>query len=413
MTDSIKLDYSLRNKEEIFNIPYSKSISNRVLLINYLSKNKLQLERLSQSDDTTLLKSIINSIETKQTSSFNTCNAGTTTRFLIALLSIIQGQWVVNADERMNDRPILPLVNSLQQLGADISINSEQKIFPITIKGTTLKGGKTIKVASSQSSQIVSALSLIAPYCEGGLNIEYPKGQTSLSYIDMTLSIMQNCKIAIKREDNLICIREGEYKFNKEIFEADWSSASFAYALVAISKEIKLFIPGLKEDSLQGDKVAKDIFLNIFGVVTTFTQEGAYIEYSNKVEKQFKEVNFSSCPDLFLPVFVSYICTESQMIFSGLQTLSLKESDRLNNAIQQIKKLNAKVNLENFVLRIDKSKLCFDNSLKFIPTYNDHRMAMAFSLLAIKDKGIVIENPNCVSKSFPMYWEELSKFFSY
>ena len=413
MTDSIKLHYSLRNKEEIFNIPYSKSISNRVLLINYLSKNKLQLEKLSQSDDTTLLKSIINNIELKQTNTFNTSNAGTTTRFLIALLSIVQGQWIVNADERMNARPILPLINALQQLGADISINSEQKIFPITIKGNTLKGGKTIKVDSSQSSQIISALLLIAPYCKGGLNIVYPKSQSSLSYIEMTISIMQNCGIEIQKEDNFICIKEGEYKFNKEIFEADWSSASFAYALVAISKEIKLFIPGLREDSLQGDKVAKDIFLNIFGVVTTFTQEGAYIEYSNKVEKQFKEVNFSSCPDLFLPVLVSYICTESQMIFSGLQTLSLKESDRLNNAIQQIEKLNAKTNLEDFVLKVDKSNICFDNSTKIIPTYNDHRMAMAFSLLALKDNGIVIENPNCVAKSFPMYWEELSKFFSY
>lgn len=395
-----------------FNLPYSKSISNRLLLINYLSKNQIDLKKLSLSDDTQLLKSIINNIETRSTNSFHTHNAGTTTRFLISLLSIIKGCWQIQADERMNHRPILPLIDALQQLGADIQIHSPEKIFPITIKGKPLKGGKTIKLNSEKSSQIVSSLSMIAPYCEGGLNIEYPQAQNSLSYIEMTLSLMKECGIEITTNNNTIKIKEGEYKLKEEIFEADWSSAAFAYAIVAIKKDIKLFIPELKENSLQGDKVVKDIFFNIFGANTTFTQEGAYIEYSDKIKKQFQEVNFSSCPDLFLPVLIAHICTESEMEFSGLETLSLKESDRLNNAINQIKQLNVTTTFENNILKIDKSKIKFDNTQKHIPSYQDHRMAMAFSLLSLKDKGIIIEDPNCVTKSFPNYWKELSKITS-
>ena len=390
-------------------LPYSKSISNRLLIMHFLSQSKIALNYLSQSDDTILLQNILQNLSKEETNHFYTHNAGTTTRFLIALLSITKGFWQINADERMNHRPILPLIDALKQLGAEIETYCETKIFPLKIKGQNLQGNKTIKLSSSQSSQIVSAISMIAPYCKGGLKIEYPENQTSLSYIDMTLSMMKNYGIDLERKNNIIDIKQGCYKIEEETFEADWSSASFFYALVAISKSHKIFLPQLKENSLQGDKIIKEIFERSFGVTTTFTQEGATIEYNPEIEKQNQQIDFTTCPDLFLPVLIADVCTDSQISYTGLQTLSLKESDRLNSAIKQIEKLNIKATIKEDVLSIDKSQIRHNNLPILIETYQDHRMAMAFYLLAFRYKGIEIENPNCVSKSFPNYWNEIKK----
>lgn len=391
------------------NIPYSKSISNRLLIMHFLSKSTIALNYLSQSDDTILLQNILQNLSKEETNHFYTHNAGTTTRFLIALLSITKGSWQINADERMNHRPILPLIDALKQLGAEIETYCETKIFPLKIKGQNLQGNKTIKLSSSQSSQIVSAIAMIAPYCEGGLKIKYPETQTSLSYIDMTLSMMKHHGIDLERKNNIIDIKQGCYKIEEETFEADWSSASFFYALVAISKSHKIFLPQLKENSLQGDKIIKEIFEISFGVTTTFTQEGATIEYNPEIEKQNQQIDFTTCPDLFLPVLIADVCTDSQISYTGLQTLSLKESDRLNSAIKQIEKLNIKATIKEDVLSIDKSQIRHNNLPILIETYQDHRMAMAFYLLAFRYKGIEIENPNCVSKSFPNYWNEIKK----
>ncbi len=390
-------------------LPYSKSISNRLLIMHHLSQNKIALNHLSQSEDTTLLQNILQNLKKETTTPFHTHNAGTTTRFLIALLSIIEGEWKIEADQRMNHRPILPLLEALKQLGADIEINSETKIFPLTIKGKKLQGNKTIKLSSAQSSQIVSAIAMIAPYCKGGLKIEYPENQTSLSYIEMTLSMMKTYGIDIERQGNIINIKQGEYKIEEETFEADWSSASFFYALVAIEKTHKIFIPQLKENSLQGDKAIEKIFRKSFSVLTSYTKEGAIIEYSPDLEKQPQQIDFTSTPDLFLPVLIADVCTSSQLSYKGLQTLNLKESQRLDKAIEQLQQFGIKFIENNNVLTLDKTQRHFNNPSKQIKTYQDHRIAMAFSLLAFKYEGINIENPQCVSKSFPNFWQELRK----
>lgn len=390
-------------------LPYSKSISNRLLIMHFLSQSKIALTHLSQSDDTLLLQNILQNITNKQTNTFNTHNAGTTTRFLIALLSTLEGNWQINADERMNFRPILPLLEALKQLGADIETNSETKIFPLKIKGKKLQSKNPIKLSSTQSSQIVSAIAMIAPYCKGGLKIEYPQNQTSLSYIEMTLSMMKHYGIEVETKANTIEIKPGEYKIEEETFEADWSSASFFYALVAIEKTHKIFLPQLKENSLQGDKAIEKIFRKSFSVLTSYTKEGAIIEYSPTLEKQPQQIDFTSTPDLFLPVLIADVCTDSTLSYKGLQTLNLKESQRLDKAIEQLQQFGIKFIENNNVLTLDKTQRHFNNLSKQIKTYQDHRIAMAFSLLAIKNKTINIENPQCVSKSFPNFWQELRK----
>lgn len=394
------------------NIPYSKSISNRLLIIHFLSKSTIALTHLSQADDTLLLKGILEKISNQQSTNFHTHNAGTTTRFLIALLSATKGNWQINADERMNHRPILPLIEALKELGAEIKTASQTKTFPLTIKGKNLQGGKTIEIPSTQSSQILSAIAMIAPYCKGGLKIKYPENQTSLSYLEMTLQMMKRYGINLEQKDNIIDIKQGTYKIEEETFEADWSSASFFYAFVAIEKQKKIFIPQLKANSLQGDRIIKDIFQKSFSVATTFNQEGAIIEYCADLEKQNQEIDFTTCPDLFLPVLIADVCTSSQLSYKGLQTLNLKESQRLDKSIEQLQQFGIKSIENNEVLTIDKTQICFDNTPKQIKTYQDHRMAMAFSLLAIKNKAINIENPQCVSKSFPNFWQEIKKITS-
>lgn len=391
------------------NIPYSKSISNRLLIMHFLSKSKIALNYLSQSDDTILLQNILQNLSKEETNHFYTHNAGTTTRFLIALLSVTKGNWQINADERMNHRPILPLLEALKELGAEIETFSQTKIFPLTIKGKDLQGGKTLKLSSIKSSQIVSAIAMIAPYCKGCLKIEYPENQTSLSYIEMTLSMMKHYGIEVETKQNIIDIKQGNYKIEEETFEADWSSASFFYALVAIEKKHKIFLPQLKENSLQGDKAIEKIFRKSFSVLTSYTKEGAIIEYSPDLEKQPQQIDFTSTPDLFLPVLIADVCTSSQLSYKGLQTLNLKESQRLDKAIEQLQQFGIKFIENNNVLTLDKTQRHFNNPSKQIKTYQDHRIAMAFSLLAIKNKTINIENPQCVSKSFPNFWQELRK----
>jgi len=395
------------------NIPYSKSISNRLLIMHFLSKSTIALTHLSQADDTLLLQSILKQITNQETTNFHTHNAGTTTRFLIALLSATKGNWQINADERMNQRPITPLLEALKELGAEIKTESKTKTFPLTIKGKNLQGGKIIEISSTQSSQFLSAIAMIAPYCEGGLKIKYPENQTSLSYLEMTLQMMKRYGINLQQQDNIIDIKQGTYKIEEETFEADWSSASFFYALVAIEKQKKIFIPQLKANSLQGDRIIKDIFQKSFSVATTFNQEGAIIEYCADLEKQPQEIDFTTCPDLFLPVLIADVCTSSQLSYKGLQTLNLKESQRLDKSIEQLQQFDIKSIVNNEVLTIDKTQRHFNNPLKQIKTYQDHRMAMAFSLLAIKNKTINIENPQCVSKSFPNFWQELRKIIPF
>jgi 3-phosphoshikimate 1-carboxyvinyltransferase len=394
------------------NIPYSKSISNRLLIIHFLSKSTIALTHLSQADDTLLLKGILEKISNQQSTNFHTHNAGTTTRFLIALLSATKGNWQINADERMNQRPIIPLIEALKELGAEIKTASQTKTFPLEIKGKNLQGGKTIEIPSTQSSQILSAIAMIAPYCKGGLKIKYPENQTSLSYLEMTLEMMKRYGINLEQKDNIIDIKQGTYKIEEETFEADWSSASFFYALVAIEKQKKIFIPQLKANSLQGDRIIKDIFQKTFSVATTFNQDGAIIEYCADLEKQPQEIDFTTCPDLFLPVLIADVCTDSQLSYKGLQTLNLKESQRLDKSIEQLQQFGIKSIENNEVLTIDKTQICFDNTPKQIKTYQDHRMAMAFSLLSLKNKTINIENPQCVSKSFPNFWQEIKKITS-
>lgn len=421
---------SISPKELSFELPSSKSISNRLLIIEYLAGKSQQVSNLSTSDDTVLLNRSLRKTERRKNSAkqrfvatpfeedfmkLECGNAGTTCRFLTALLSITHGNWMLTADKRMEDRPLKPLIEILKQLGADLEQQNENTIFPLKIIGKPLQGGQTISLPADLSSQFVSALSLIAPYMEKGLCLELSPLQVSRPYIDMTTALMRENGAEVEMIDNLLRIAPRPYLFCPVVVEADWSAAAFAYSLVAIRKIKGLKIKGLKAHSLQGDSVVAEMFAKYFNVMTEYFEDYVVLSYHAATSEQKKPViiDFKHCPDLFIPVLITAVCLDTPFEFQGLETLSYKESDRLGGAIVELKKVGVEIAfIQDKAVRLNCEKMVRSDTIEVeIETYNDHRMAMAFALLAGKYGSIRIKNPDCVSKSFPAYWTELSKFF--
>ena len=421
---------SISPKELSFELPSSKSISNRLLIIEYLAGKSQQVSNLSTSDDTVLLNRSLRKIERRKNSAkccfvatpleddfmeLDCGNAGTTCRFLTALLSITPGNRMLTADKRMEDRPLKPLIEILKQLGAELEQQNENTIFPLKIIGKPLQGGQTISLPADLSSQFVSALSLIAPYMEKGLCLELSPSQVSRPYIDMTIALMRENGAEVEMIDNLLRIAPHPYLFRPVVVEADWSAAAFAYSLVAIRKIKGLKIKGLKAHSLQGDSVVAEMFAKYFNVMTEYFEDYVVLSYHEATSEQKKLViiDFKHCPDLFLPVLITAVCLDIPFEFQGLETLSYKESDRLGGAIVELKKVGVEIAFtQGKVVRLNCESMVRSDIIEVeIETYNDHRMAMAFALLAYKYGSIRIKNPDCVSKSFPAYWTELSKYF--
>lgn len=421
---------SISPKELSFELPSSKSISNRLLIIEYLAGKSQQVSNLSTSDDTVLLNRSLRKIESRKNSAkccfvatpleddfmeLDCGNAGTTCRFLTALLSITPGNRMLTADKRMEDRPLKPLIEILKQLGAELEQQNENTIFPLKITGKPLQGGQTISLPADLSSQFVSALSLIAPYMEKGLCLELSPSQVSRPYIDMTIALMRENGAEVEMRDNLLRIAPCPYLFRPVVVEADWSAAAFAYSLVAIRKIKGLKIKGLKAHSLQGDSVVTEMFAKYFNVMTEYFEDYVVLSYHEATSEQKKLViiDFKHCPDLFLPVLITAVCLDTPFEFQGLETLSYKESDRLGGAIVELKKVGVEIAfIQGKAVRLNCESMVRSDIIEVeIETYNDHRMAMAFALLAGKYGIIRIKNPDCVSKSFPAYWTELSKYF--
>lgn len=417
-------------KVDSIELPFSKSLSNRLLILRHLAGSSLQIRNLSSSDDTVLLNNALDKVkhysfagktkyETENTENdfveLECKNAGTACRFLLSLLSITSGKWILKADQRMEQRPIIPLIECLKSLGADIESVYPNKIFPLRIKGKQLKCSGLITIPSNLSSQFISSLAMISPYVDGGLRISLPSSQVSLPYIKMTLELMKENGAEIRIENDVLNIGQKQYRFEKAEVETDWSAAAFAYSIVALGKIESLKINGLNKNSLQGDAVVAELFSKYFGVQTLFSNDGVCLHYDENsfCKEETMEMDFSSSPDLFLPLVVTAVCLNKSFVFKGLETLSYKESDRLNNVIEQIKKAGIEISYKNGEMTfktMDSCKDIFSDSFE-ADSYNDHRMAMAMSLFAFKYQIVKIKNPDCVDKSFPNYWEMLSHFF--
>lgn len=381
-------------------LPTSKSISNRVLIINALAESDMPIEGVSDCDDTRVMLNVLQSNDTK----FDVGAAGTSMRFLTAFLSKIVGKWEITGSERMKNRPIKLLVDALNELGAKIEYIEKEGYPPLRIYGSALQGGR-IEMQGNVSSQYISALLMLAPTMQQGLRLVLQGDIISVPYIQMTIKIMEQFGIQSYWKGNEIYIPNQAYTPVPFVVEGDWSAASYWYEMLALAPQGEVELKGLYKDSVQGDAAIATIFEHI-GVKTKFTKQGVIL--SKKAPKKGKLVyNFVNQPDLAQTCVVCCCLLGIPFYFSGLQSLKIKETDRIYALVTELKKLGYVVHQkDNSILEFNNER-CDVATEQSIDTYDDHRMAMAFAPACIKVGEISINEPHVVTKSYPNFWVDL------
>jgi len=400
--------YSILNKNSkvygAVHLPTSKSISNRLLIMSALCGKKLIVKGLSDSDDTSVMQEILRSTSSEHSAG----HAGTAMRFLTAYFASKPGDVILTGSERMKNRPIGVLVDILRALGAQIEYTGKEGFPPLKISGTKLKGGKKT-IDSGISSQYISALLLIAPYLQGGLELTLKGNMVSASYINLTLQLMKRAGIRYTWSKNSIKIEEGGYHAGIYHVEPDWSAASYWYEMAALAKDAEIFINGLKSDSLQGDSALVTIFEKL-GVKTVFEENGISL-LKTKTLTDFFEYDFTLNPDLVQTLVPVCVLKKIPFRFTGTQTLRIKETDRILALYTEMKKFGVNLDYPDTGEWIEwngKSNFKPEKNI-VIETYDDHRMAMAFAPICLKTGEISINEPMVVTKSYPGYWEDLGK----
>lgn len=390
------------------NIGGSKSISNRILIIKGLTGSNCKISNISNSDDTESLNYYVDSIDTCERSGIpmviDVKNAGTVARFLTAFLAFHDGKWLITGSERMKQRPMKTIVDALINLGADISYGEKTGFLPLRIVGSDLKSNE-ITVDVSESSQFLSALLLIGPYLENGLQINITDTPVSMPYILMTQKLMQKFGAHVSITSEKAIVRHGKYKFHACSVEPDWSSASYWYEIVALSENGEIFLPGFTKSSIQGDSILADIFVHL-GVATTFWLKGIKLSKTNNISKKFS-FDFAGTPDIVPTVMTTCAALGVVSEFRNINQLEYKESNRIISLKNELIKIGAKLTKkgDNYILtpgdKVNKN-LIFN-------TYNDHRIAMCLAPLVLKFGNIEIENHEIVNKSYPAYWDDFKK----
>lgn len=421
--NNISIQFADRHIEGEVPLPSSKSISNRYLILQFLADETFGLENLSESDDTHLMQTLLKKIDRQgedpeDTTELNCHNAGAVIRFLTALLAFRPGTWILGSDNpRMKVRPIGPLVNALRSLGIEIEYLEEEGFPPIRLVGkpeTLQSQGCIVQVDAGQSSQFVSALMMVAPLFEHGLHIEMiSETKVSLPYIQMTARLMQSCGVEVVFIDgNNMFIDGSLHAPSQTLIEADWSSASYIYGLLALSEGGRVELPLLFEDSVQGDCVIVNWFEEL-GVETEFCEDRVIIRKNPDIpiDRSPKEYDFVHHPDLAQTMAVVCAALGIEVVLTGIFGLKYKETDRIVALENELKRIGARIETsetENSnCLHIYPSELHPETEL--IRTYRDHRMALSFGILASRYTNVNIEDKEIVQKSFPGFWSVLKK----
>lgn len=401
------------NSSQPFSVPLpaSKSITNRLLIIQALSGKKGGLKNIARCDDTEALLKAFSDYDNGQ-NHINIGAAGTAMRFLTAYFSLnADKEIILDGSERMRQRPIKELVDTLKTCGADIEYISTKKenntCPPLKITGKQLKA-ETIEINGNISSQYISALMMIAPYLKGGAKIIIKGKQVSRPYIQMTASLMNRFGAKVTLNDSEINIKEGKYSDVSITVESDWSAASYWYEIKSIIPNAEIFLLGLNKYSDQGDSRIAEYFTKL-GVITTFTPKGVTLGYDETKIVDTLNLDLSDQPDLAQTIAVTSCLKGIPFKITGLSTLKIKETDRIVALIQELAKLGYRITeVDNSTLLWDGSKIP-TNEIIEIETYKDHRMAMAFAPAARLFPGITILDTGVVSKSYPDYWKHLQK----
>lgn len=379
----------------------SKSESNRLLLLQALFSG-FAIENTSESDDSIVMQAALKS----EAEVVDVHHAGTAMRFLTAYFSHLEGREVVlTGSQRMQERPIKILVEALQAIGASISYEKEEGYPPIRIQGKKLKGG-TVSLPADISSQYISALLLIGPVLEQGIQLDLIGEITSVPYINMTLSLLENLGVQTKFEGQSIQVEpQKNPKRITQIVESDWSSASYFFSIVALSAQSEVHLTSYKKNSLQGDRVLREIYSQL-GVVSSIEGQTLKLKKEALGLPEVLHWDLTKAPDIAQTIAVTCYGLGIGCKLTGLHTLKIKETDRLQALYNELTKLGARIQVTDTSLELAPGANFIANSS--IPTYNDHRMAMAFAPLALK-VPLTIEDAEVVSKSYPTFWDDLEQ----
>ncbi len=402
MGKSIRIFHPTKKIAGNFNLPGSKSESNRALIINKLSGNKIKIENLSPAEDT---QNLIQLLDKKQ-KELDVKDAGTSMRFLTAYFCVLNKNKIITGSPRMKERPIGKLIDALRDIGFKIFYVKNKGFPPVEIipsERLHLKYETTIE--ANESSQFVSALLMIAPLFPDGLIIKLKGSIVSKPYIEMTLSIMESCGVQYEWKKSVIKINHQQYQPSVYKVEPDWTSASYWYSMAALSNESDIFLAGLKENSFQGDKIISE-WMKLFGVSTYFSEDGIRIKKeSNPVNRELS-FDFSQHPDLVQTILVIAAAKNINLTITGIQSLRIKETDRILALQSELKKIGAVLyEKENNCFYLESN---FVHTTKPVETFNDHRMAMAFAPLALLNNLCILQ-PSVVSKSYPEFWNQLTE----
>jgi 3-phosphoshikimate 1-carboxyvinyltransferase len=406
---SLKLSFkeSSSNHCPLISLNGSKSISNRVLLIQALSKKETEIDNLSKASDTAIMSRLLkNSNELI----LDAGDAGTAFRFMTAYLALKPGKHFLTGSTRMLQRPIAVLVDALISLGAKISYSAKIGYPPLSISSGNFDDyTNEISVDASVSSQYISALLMIGPCLPNGLKINIRNGVVSEPYIDMTISLMEHFGQIVHKDKYSISVESGKYNPISYAIESDWSAASYYYSIAAISSNsINIRLKTLYQGSIQGDSRIAEI-MNEFGISTEFEANGTVLisNRNRKIPSNF-EYDFTNCPDLAQTITVICAALNIPSTLKGLKTLKINETDSIAALKIELEDLGAEIDADDEIIIIKKGIDKHANP-KQIKTYKDHRMAMSFAALALIYGTVKFDDADVVAKSYPDFWDDLSK----
>lgn len=405
----------MRTNDVHIALPTSKSLSNRWLMVNHVTDAGFVLKNLSTADDTQLLQALLGQLRRGNSQLFYCRNAGSTARFMMALLALTPGTWTLTGDERLKQRPMAPLIECLRSLGSNIICTGQEGFLPVTISGA-IPDHKMAEIDPVASSQFVSAMLLVGALMPDGLRLTLTGRASSRPYIQMTQAVMAQGGISNSVSTNnrvykVEPISPIHHKIHKLIeIERDWSSASYIYGAAALVPHTRLRMQGLSlSNSCQGDKVTAEIFSHL-GVVTHEVKSpykanvrSITVEGTGEVEPTL-EYNFIDCPDLLPVVITTCAALGVAAKLKGVKNLRIKESDRLLALQTELRKMGGQMTFDDTQATIIPSTL---NPTQPVCSHDDHRIAMAFGILKLKYPNLVIEQPESTSKSFPEFWEQL------
>lgn len=381
-------------------LPASKSIANRALIVNALSGGGTVLQNLSDANDTQLMLRLVNS----DSAVIDAEDAGTTMRFLTAYFAVTGKNKTLTGSHRMKERPIGLLVDALRSLGCDIQYLEKDGYPPHKILGFSGQKITSLEIRGDVSSQYISALMMIAPALPDGLRLKLTGKIGSRPYIEMTASLMRHFGADVSFENDTIAVLPKKYTPSTLTVESDWSAVSYWFAFAALADQAQILLPRLQENSWQGDCVITDIMVNL-GVKSVF--ENGLLKLTKSAQTSPVTWDFTHCPDLAQTVAV--VCASKGVAgtFTGLESLRIKETDRIAALQNELKKIGADlVEHKDHWTLIPSKKLPSKASFE---TYKDHRMAMAFAPLATL-MDVEIENPDVVRKSYPKFWMDMESF---